>query len=296
MQPQNPQDPNGLPLPPNNNPTSPTMPQPPVQPVVPTPPATPYPPVQPIPPQQQSTPLGTSPTMPQPQSSFTSQPQPLMTASAYKQGRNLSKKIILASVIVGVLLLIGGGVFAFTKMTGGIKLAKYSGSKFEILYPGNYEKKEFDEGRQVLFTEPDSKKDAKNSKEDKLDLKSDLSDMGDNDSAVIVAADEIPEEARKEIESKKEDFFNSFEKQLKDGSSDDNKKIVLDKSERTKHLSNDALILKGVYKKKGKKVGNINIVIALGNDKYYVIMVVAHDSDPGVQKKADKIIDSFKLK
>ncbi len=296
MQPQNPQDPNGLPLPPNNNPTPPTMPQPPVQPVVPTPPATPYPPVQPMPPQQQPTPLGTPPTMPQPQSSFTPQPQPLMTASAYKQGRNFSKKIILASVIVGVLLLIGGGVFAFTKMTGGVKLVKYSGSKFEILYPENYEKEESDEGRQVLFTEPDSKKDAKNSKEDKPGLESDLSDMEDDDSAIIVTADEIPEEARKEIESKKEEFFNSYEKQFKDGSSDDDKKFVFDKSERTKHLGNDALILKGVYKKKDKKVGNINIVIALGNDKYYVIMVAAHNSDLGVQKNADKIIDSFKLK
>ncbi len=200
---------------------------------------------------------------------------PKSSSSSHKQGRKFSKKIILTSIIVGVLLLIGGVVAAFTKINGGVKLVKYSDDNVEILYPENYKKKTIP-GEGVQFTE-DAPKDSK----DKSVIIVDTGDTGNVD------------------DGKKSQFFDEFEQGLlkeKFTTFVDKGYPVVDKSERIKHKGNEAIRLKGTYKVDGKKVGDITAIAALTQNKYYTIVVAAHDSDPGVQKKAHTIIDSISVK
>lgn len=298
MQPQTPQVPSGSPLPTDNNPTPPPIPQspqaaapvpPPAAPQPPVPTVAPVPdspvnntasslPVQPVAPPPQPMPSSMA-SMPQPAPApaITPEPQPVMTSSSYKQGRSFSKKIILASIIAGVLLLIGGGVFAFTKMNGGVKLVKYSDENLEMLYPEGYKKKSV-AGGGVRFTEPEDK------------------DPKDDGQSVIEA--DVSETPGDISESDKKKTFDKFEEHLKenDGSLDEDAKITIDKSERIKHNGNDAIKLRVTVKEGDKKVGTQVAMFAISKDKIYIISVAAHISDPDLSKKADTIVDSIKPK
>jgi len=192
-----------------------------------------------------------------------------------QQSKRPNKKVIMIVVTTLLLLIvIGGGYFAFTKFMGGTKLEKFSNSHFSIKYPKGYEKDESEYDAE--FTEPNSEEKTK--------------------SYIIVTFGESNEEINDKLLEKE---FKVYESDINAQVSDELRlmqKVENGKSERINHKGSKALKVTADVTENGKKIGTAHLLLGVNKKQYFLVLLYAHNSDPGVEKKADAILASFDLK
>lgn len=233
--------------------------------------AQPQPVAQPFAPQPTGFPAGPVPAQ-SPQ--FTAQPQAgTMPMQGFRQP--LGKKLVKIFVpLVVIIVLAVGGFFAFKQFTGGVKLESFSNDEFSIMFPAGYEQDE--KTTAVTFTEPDDDRDTR--------------------SSVFVFTDDVPSAATTQ---QKDDALDKIEEgldSLVQSSTRVSQKIEDKKITRVEFAGGKAIKFVASVTEDGQRVGRIHMVAGLNDEKTFIIMVLAHVSDPGVEKNADKIIESFSFK
>lgn len=275
-------DPNQAPVAPPQTPTDPLAPQSQAVPVAPVAPIAPAPTAF----ESVAPPIAPIPVAPQPPQSFASTevfgsagsaPQPVASVvAAYPSAQKSSKKIIaiVAAIIVGLGVL-GTAAWLLIGVIAGssITLKEYSGDKFSILVPENYEQDILSSS--ATFTEPDVKK-------------------TDEESKILV------QRAGSVTASTRDTYIKSIDSSLTEdklnagvtsGASIANMKVV-----KSVSGDNDIRTITADVKKDGAQVGTIRYLFVIGEDNIYLVVVAAHISDPGLAAKAQEITDSFKLK
>ena len=199
---------------------------------------------------------------------------PAAFSAPMNQPKSRKAPLIIAAT-AGAILLVGGIGFGITKVLGGgsITLEDYSGSAISFKYPKGYNKTE--EDGLVTFKEP-----------------------GDEDTAsgVVAQVYTLPSYVdQSAIDQGLDTFKDKLEEEL--GTELTNgTKLANFKIEDTQYNGKKALKFFSKVEKSGKGVGEIKGLFGQNDHGYFIIQVVAHNSDKGVIKSEDKIIDSVKLK
>lgn len=189
-----------------------------------------------------------------------------------KKGKLILLLIAIPALIVVTLV----GVFLALSVFGGsIKLTSYDGDEFSVNYPEGYEQK------------------------DKLGLTY-FEEVGDEDeethSGVIVALEKIPQSISDEQKDILAEQFKNLGDEFVDSIPKEGQEI---KNKQTEEASLDGLdgsrVSAELYEG-DKKVGDLYITIGSDDDKFALVAVLAHVSDPGVAKEATAIMNSFKFK
>ncbi len=201
------------------------------------------------------------------------QPQ-AMNPDPEKKMKSKKKLLLLALPILLLVTLIG--VFLALKVMGStIKLTSYDGDVFSVSFPEGYEQKE-----RLGLTYFEETSDANE----------------DTRSGVIVASETIPASlSAEQKQALKQQFEGLGDKFIAEIPND--KQEV--KNKETSDTELDGLPAKRVSAELyegSKKVGDLYITIGSNDDKFALVAVLAHSSDPGVTKEAQKIMDSFKFK
>ena len=175
---------------------------------------------------------------------------------------------------MGAIVVVVVGVCAYFLFFSGIKLATYSGQSFSIQYPDGYEQKDAGEGS-ATFTE-----------------KGDAATASEIGAYYAKFAEPVEQEqidlyknALKEQLQSKLNEVTGADIQTKDA-----------KVENIKYKGQDAFQLTAKTTKNGKEDGSVKLIAVFDTEKFYMILVKAHTTDPGVAAAADKIINSFTIK
>lgn len=185
------------------------------------------------------------------------------------------KKLILAAIVVAVLLLLGAivAILSFS-LLASIKLKTYTNAKYSMQVPAEY--KQEVNGDSVNFTENEPEKTRSEVMVYYADFPSTLTD----DQAATI----------------KDTLRNQLKSAADDLAKDDAKKVEgLVVKETTFHAA-PALQLTARVTEDGATVGKVTLVAVVDTQRLYMIGVAAHNSDKGLQKKTDAVIDSFRLK
>lgn len=193
--------------------------------------------------------------------------------SGTKLPKDKPKFIALIVIALVVIILIVAAALVVPKLKG-ISLESYSNSDFSILTPKDYERKE--ESGLIKFEEKGS--------DDKTK------------SGVLVFFEKSPQSLSKEEQEQalslvEGSFKEELEKELGNDSKFENYTL-----EKTDYKGNPARTITADVAIDGKKAGKIKMVVGVSASSVYVVGVVAHQSDKGVEKSIDKIIDSFEIK
>jgi hypothetical protein len=208
-------------------------------------------------------------------------PTPVVSASGANygamspEGKAGSKRSMLLIIggIVGAAL-IGVAIFAVIHFMGGVKLEAYSDENFTLQVPAGYEQEKEDNG--ISFKEKDGDK---------------------TRSEVGVFYEAFPEELS-------DDQLAEARSVLKDQLGDFTDELVQDSDYGVENVKTAETTFKGAqgYRitgdlvEDGKNVGKFTMVMVMTNKEVYLVGVAANDSDPGVGKKAETIINSFEVK
>lgn len=246
----------------------PTTPQSIPQPVSNDPVTSPQPAAAPVPPNQ---PQPTQPLQTQP---FTPPfgANPIATPRAKLPVKLIA---IVGGSLVGLGLLGGIGWLVYTNFFNMIPLKTYDGDGYSVLVPEEYKKGE-EFGGSITFTEKDDSEDTRSSES----LSSiDVSLLGDSREDAIKQIDKnFDEDAIKESE------LDSEDETIKDY-----------KLANTTVGGQEARKVSASIFKNDKRVGTIHILIVLGKDKFYYVVVAAHVDDSSFNNAANKILSSFKI-
>ncbi len=181
-------------------------------------------------------------------------------------------KIIGAGLAV-LLILVGGFFAAKSLLGGGVTLVEFSNSSMSFLYPDKYEKTET--SRTVRFREEGEANTA---------------------SSVYASVTPIPSYAQQSqideaIDEIKGKIKGEIEESLPSGSTLKDYKV-----DEVQFEGKKALRFKTIVEDDGKKIGEVSGLFGQGDKSLFTIEVLAHVSDKGVMKSANKIIDSMKPK
>lgn len=197
-----------------------------------------------------------------------------MTASQPKKG---GKRLLLILIGLIVAVLIAAGAYFGYKQLSPFPLATYESAdlKFSILRPSDFEV-EVDTQGVVTFNE-----------------KTDEEIDGDTQSSIIVTSEDIG------LGLPSDQIFEFLELINEDEISeqflDSNQAFTTEIKERRQISGHDGMYWSGHVKEDGQDVGEVVMLfIVTSNGRFYTVAVMAHSSDPGLQKSIDKIVDSFK--
>lgn len=260
-------------------PTQPAGPNPPVQ--APQPPA---PPAAAYQPEMQPAPIGTQapapPQVPLPGAPVSQTPlgapQPMPSFEPQMPGAGgRKKKILIACLALAVIIAIAAAVtYLASNLMASIKLTDYSSSLYSLKVPAEYEKKP--NGTSINFEERAS---------------------GVTQSKVIVYysgfADPISNE---QVKTVRETFKKQLATSVEDLAKQGDQQLKNLKVRDDKFKGNDALWLEADVTENNQAIGTVKLVSVVDTKRLYMVGVAAHDSDKGLLKKADTIIDSFSLK
>ncbi len=228
-------------------------------------------------------PAGVTPPMPMPDQPAAPGMPPAPSGPAPMQGAmpgsspDKKKKMMLWIIVaVVVIVLAVGGWFGYKQFFGGITLESYKDDTFSLMVPKGYEKKDGESGVTSFVQKGGNEKD---------------------DSSVLVFYQAYPSTlTADELTQVKKELRSQFESSLGSVlSSDSNEKLENLKITDTTFNGKDALRITATAKQDGKEVGNFTLIAVTTNDELYMVGVAARTKDADLQKKADKIIDSFKL-
>jgi len=176
--------------------------------------------------------------------------------------------------ILGAIVLVAVGVSAYFLLFSGIKLTTYTGQNFSIQYPDGYEQKDAGEGS-VTFIEKGT---------------------ADTASEIGVVYTAFPEA----LDQEQADLYkNAIKEQLQtDASKITGTEIQLkdSKVEDVKYKGQSAIQMTAKIAKDGTDVGSAKFIAVFDTEKFFMVVVKAHTSDPSVAAATDKIINSFTLK
>ena len=250
---------------PNNQNTNPATP--------PTPPApAPEPPTQTPPAVQTPTPSnGPAPApapIPEPQLE-----EPANTTPLSPQPKKMPSKALIGGIL-GAIVLVAVAVSVYFLFFSGIKLATYNGQNFSIQYPDGYEQKDVDEGSATFIEKGDAVT---------------ASEVGVYYSAFPEAlsqeqVDLYRSTIKEQLQTNAGEITGS-ELQLKDP-----------KVEDVKFKGQDAIQMTAKVTKDGADNGSAKFIAVFDTQKFYMVVVKAHNSDPGVAQATDRIINSFATK
>jgi hypothetical protein len=186
------------------------------------------------------------------------------------------KKKLLAMIIlvVAALVVVGALLFIGMKLLGGVKLEQYSNDSISVLVPAGYTKTEENGG--ASFKEKGGDK--------------------SNQSEVIAYYEPLPSGLSEgQIEQVRGNLRTVLQQAVENASGSGivakNVKIV-----DVTFNGDKALKLSADATRDGKKVGNYTMIAGINSKGVYVVGVGVHKSDPGLSKKVDTIINSFKIK
>jgi hypothetical protein len=213
-------------------------------------------------------PVAATTPIPEPKLEETSGPAP--TAPLVKK---IPSKALIAGIL-GAIILVAAGVSVYFLYFSGIKLATYTGQNFSIQYPDGYEQKVADEGS-VTFVEKGS---------------------ADTASEVAVVYTAFPET----LDQEQVDVYRkAIKEQLQtDAGEITGEEVQLKdpKVEDVKYKGQDAIQMTAKIAKDGADVGNAKFIAVFDTEKFFMVVVRTHISDPGVTAATDKIINSFTIK
>lgn len=242
----------------------------------PTPDATPVPPQQP---QSQDLVSQAPEAVPTP-GSIPSAPQSnpalgMTAASAARQGKK--KTIIMAVVVLLVVALLGAGVFFGLKMFGSsLKTTTYEGKNFTVLVPAEGYKK-IESGDNISFRE-------------EAGSDSDQSEVMVRVMHVGALSGELEKKFLEELKSTlSQDRLSDLG--AASGTTSDYS------AEIENHEGQDEVWVRARINGSGDEKGGDFLVRAyVKNENVYLVVIAAHDSDPGMKRAADKIAHSLTAK
>lgn len=194
-------------------------------------------------------------------------PQPMQPQSS----RGSKKRLIVGLSIIGAaLVLLGVGAYFAMKMLGGIKLEAYKDDNFSMMVPVDYTTEDLGDG--VSFTEKGDKK---------------------TSSAVAANVTPYPAEATDE---QIDEYIEQFKETMQDNVKETDEGGVVKNIVVTEvtHNGNKALKLTADHEIEGVTEKGF-IVAGFTKNELYVIAITVDPTDPGLLKKVDTILDSFKL-
>ena len=225
-----------------------------------------------------NTPAGNSSIPPNQALNTAPQQYPMMSGSSLSQnssGSSKKKLLFIGAIIAAVLVVIGSSVFIFMKYAGGIKLENFSNSDFSIDYPKGYEKKE--NGVETVFEESGESDDK-------------------TKSSVVVFVDKAPTDVSEETRTEYLELLEDNVDLALAGELKSNQKAENSITERIEIEGYEAVKLTTDITEDGKYIGKVLFVGGITDRTYYSVVVLAHVSDPAVEKKASAIIESFDIK
>jgi hypothetical protein len=243
-----------------NAPTSPTPNQPPTPDQSPQPSMVPPQPAPPVAP------------MPGENSSFgPANPAPLPAAAPAGN----KKMLMLLLIIVAGVLVLGASIFGVMKMIGSsVKLERFSNDNLSVLVPVGYKKTEENGG--ATFEEEGEES---------------------TRSEVVAFYEKLPEGLSEEdVQQVKDSLKTLLEGAAESSASQEGQEVKNVKVTDTTFKGDEALKLTADAEKDGKKVGSYTIIAAVSDKAVYLVGVGVHESDAGLSKKVDEIINSFELK
>ncbi len=180
--------------------------------------------------------------------------------------------VMLIGAIIGAVVLIGAGVFAYFTFFTGVSLEAYSSDKYTVQVPVGYTKEEEEDA--VTFTEPGNKATA---------------------SSVFAYYAEFPTTPSKaQLDAAKSTFKKQLETQI--GSYTSGTHTISDvKVEDTTYKGQEAFKVSGKAKS-GASEGVIKLIAVIDSEKIFIVGVAADGSDTGLISKSDEIINSFTVK
>lgn len=199
----------------------------------------------------------------------------LSAASAAQSVQAAKRKKTRLFIMAGmaVVVVAGGAFLAFSLIkNGGLKLEQKSETAYSVLVPKGYDEKS--EQGMVIYEEKE----------------------GDEDthSGVIVFYQEYPG-GKAPTSQQKETVLSAIEDLPKSVLSAQGKSTTGFKSERTTFKKNDAVKFSAHTEEGDKGGGDLKGIVILGDKSLYMVFVAAHQSDPGVMKKMDNILNSFEI-
>ena len=188
------------------------------------------------------------------------------------------KLITIVAAVAGGIAVLGLIIWVLIAFVfNSIALESYKGEGYTILVPKDY--KEDESLGSVSFVEPDS-------------------DDEDEQSQVVVGS--TPTENILAY-MKKDDAIELYDDMLDEdnftddlGFSDDST-VTNFKKEDVTHQGFDARKVTFDVEEDGKYIGSGYILLVFGDDAFYIVTVAAHSSDPGLNKAANKILDSLEI-
>lgn len=182
----------------------------------------------------------------------------------------------LTGSLVALIVLVVGGWFAYATFFGGIPLKEYQGDDYSMLVPKDYNKKDDSFGDGIAFEKPDTK--------------------SDEESSVTISSIELNDTYLKRDKMIEILDKNITEDKLKEDYDDEGELTSLKINKNAKIGGVEARRITASANKDGKKVGSVDIAYILGEEKLYVVAVMAHATEPGLAQSSGKIIESFKIK
>ncbi len=181
------------------------------------------------------------------------------------------KPKLLIAIVVGVVVLIAAAVLGFTQL-GGMPLREYSERDFSILVPKDYEQKK--EATGISFHE-----------------------RGDTETQSRVLA-LISKSSTKITKTQQDRILSTidsdFEKELKKEAG--NNTITDFQVKQSTYKHSPARTISANIQKDNQKVGTIKGVVGVSDSALFFVIISAYESDTGLLKSTDKIIDSLQIK
>ncbi len=187
------------------------------------------------------------------------------------QKKKIPKWAIVAAG-VAIVVVVAAVLLVPKLLGGGIALTTYQGDGYSTLVPEEYTKETQSSG--VMFSEDDEKETRSVVYVNGEKFKTELSDS-DRDELVAYLED---------------GFGDLLEQNVGTDVSITNKNI-----DKTQYEGMEARRITADYEKYGKKNGEIHALFVVDNKGIYVVMVVADQTDMGLQKNVDKIINSLEI-
>ena len=188
------------------------------------------------------------------------------------------KLIAIVAAVAGGIAVLGLIVWVLIAFVfNSIALESYKGDGYTILVPKDYEEDE-DLGS-VSFVEPDA-------------------DDEDEQSQVVIGS--TPTENILAY-MKKDDAIEVYDDMLDEDNFTDNLGFSDDstvtnfKKEDVTHQGFEARKVTFDVEEDDKYIGSGYILLVFGDDAFYIVKVAAHLSDPGLNKAANKILDSLEI-
>lgn len=214
---------------------------------------------------------------PQPQAAGAATPMPEQPSQKGKK----NKLPGLIAIVVGVLLLVGGGVWAAVHfLGGGVPLEEYQGEGYSVSVPKEYEREDL--GQAVNFNGPG----------DDVATQSRVTVSASPTGPILTAIsreeliaqydttyseDSITESLTGEDEQGREITTRNFSKSDDDHNGIEARRVSFEMYAGDEHI------------------GTVSTLVVFGEDTIYTVNILAHQDQPGLQKSSGKILSSLKI-